>query len=221
MANGRQSAVELAQQMLAKAEEVEDPWLISYADLVTNLLAFMVVLVSLAGISFEGMDAIEGMFDSKQAAQPNLQTLSTEIQELAQQEGLQDQIAAAVDREGLAIQLSDQILFPSGVASLSPSGKALVDKVARLIEGLPDKYRIRVEGHTDDVPISTPRFRSNWELSASRAIEVRDTLASQSVSQNRLSISAYADTRPIPSEPGLSVDEIRRRNRRVVIRVYY
>jgi len=219
--NGSKSAVEAAQDLLSQATEVEDPWLLSYADLVTNLLAFMVLLVSLAGISFESIEKIEGVFDRSKAAQPNLQKLSNEIQALAAEEGLEGKVTADVDNEGLAIKLADQILFPSGVAELSREGQGLVGKVARIIESMPPRYRFRVEGHTDDVPISTSRFRSNWDLSAARALEVRDALAGAGVEDARLSISAYADTRPVEGENGASLEERRRRNRRVVIRVYY
>lgn len=221
MARGTKSAVEQAQDLLSQATEAEDPWLLSYADLVTNLLAFMVLLVSLAGISFDSMEAIEGVFDRAAATQPNLQKLSKDIQALATDEGLEGAVSADVDNEGLAIKLADQILFASGVSELSEDGFSLVGKVARIIESMPPRYRFRVEGHTDDVPISTARFRSNWDLSAARALEVRNTLARAGVPDARLSISAYADTRPAQGAPEVSLEAQRRRNRRVVIRVYY
>ncbi|MCA9553144.1 MAG: flagellar motor protein MotB [Myxococcales bacterium] len=221
MRNGKKSAVELAQDLLSQAQEVEDPWLLSYADLVTNLLAFMVLLVSMAGISFESIEAFENAFDHAKRAQPTLRSMATEIEALASREGLQGKVTADVDQEGLAIKLEDQILFPSGVATLSPDGQGLVSKVARLIQTMPDKYRFRVEGHTDDVAINTARYRSNWALSADRALEVRQALAAGGVGDDRLSISAYADTRPAEVPEGTSVEERRARSRRVVIRVYY
>lgn len=219
--NGTKSGVEVAQDLLREAQEAEDPWLLSYADLVTNLLAFMVLLVSMAGISFESMEAIEGVFDRSKASQPNLQKLSKEIATLASEEGLEGKVTADVDNEGLAIKLADQILFPSGVAELSGAGQSLVAKVARIIESMPPRYRFRVEGHTDDVPIATARFRSNWDLSAARALEVRRALAAAGVEDERLSISAYADTRPTEAPQDEDIEARRRRNRRVVIRVYY
>ncbi len=212
--------MEAAQDLLAKAEDQEDPWLISYADLVTNLLAFMVLLVSMAGISFESIEAIPGVFTSDKHPPP-LKTLSAEIMKLAEEEGLQGKVATDVDQEGLAIQLEDRILFPSGVSSLSSDGGGLVDKLARLFQKMEERYRVRVEGHTDDVPISTAKFRDNWDLSAARALEVRRRLAEAGVAEERLSIVAYADQRPAKVPEGLSIDEVRARNRRVVIRVFY
>lgn len=225
----RTSAIEVAQELLAKAEDADDPWLISYADLVTNLLAFMVLLVSMAGISFESVEEIPRVF-SADRARPPLETLEGDIAALAAAEGLTGRVAAEVDREGLAIRLEDEILFPSGVAALTPEGQALVEKVAGLLGKVPDRYRVIVEGHTDDVPISTPRFASNWALSAARAIEVRDTLSKGGIADRRLSIAAYADTRPPRELEGApaggpsaaaSLEARRRRARRVVIRVAY
>ena len=216
----RTSGVEAARDLLDKAEDFEDPWLISYADLVTNLLAMMVLLVSMAGISFESIEAIPNAFSSKKEAPP-LQTLSAEIMKLAEEEGLQGKVATDVDQEGLAIQLEDRILFPSGVAALSADGGPLVDKIARLLSKMEERFRVRVEGHTDDVPISTAKFRDNWDLSAARALEVRTRLAQAGVEDRRLSVIAYADTRPAKSKPGATLAEIRAHNRRVVIRVFY
>jgi chemotaxis protein MotB len=216
------SAIELAEELLAKAESDEDPWLISYADLVTNLLAFMVVLVSMAGFSFRTAEAIEGIFEQiEDRKAPPLVELGKEIKQLADAEGLSGKVEAAIDKEGLAIQLQDQILFPSGVATLTPEGRSLVRKLGKLLGALPPKYKVDVEGHTDDVPISTPRFSSNWDLSAARALEVRKDLETDGVADDRLSITAYADTRPAPSPDGATREDRRKRNRRVVIRVYY
>jgi chemotaxis protein MotB len=214
------SSVEEAQDVLNRVREFEDPWLLSFADMIINLLAFFVVLVSMATISFETIDQLPAAFNSAKQRQPNLRTLSTEVAALVESQGLTGQVVARIDDEGLAIQIQDRIVFESGVAALSPDGRALVDKIAKLIDDLPATYQVLVEGHTDDVPIATAQFPSNWELSAARALEVRRTLAKAGVDDKRLSIKAFADTRPLDPEDGDALDEQRRKNRRVVIRVY-
>lgn len=214
------SGVEVAQEILHKRQEFDDPWLLSYADLVTNLLAFFVLLVSMATISFETIDALPGAFDSAQRKQPNLQTLSADMAEMIESEGLTGRVVAELDEQGLAIQLQDEIAFPSGVAKLSDDGTRLVDKIARLLDRLPPRYRVVVEGHTDDVPIRTAHFPSNWALASARALEVRRELAAEGIADDRLSISAYADTRPRDAPKGATLEARRRQNRRVVIRVY-
>jgi chemotaxis protein MotB len=214
------SGVEHASDILARQKELEDPWLLSYADLVTNLLAFMVLIVSMASISFETIDALPAAFSSSSPSRPSLRTISADVQKLAEEEGLKGRVSVAVDNEGLAIQLEDNILFPSGVSALSIEGTGLVKKIAALLGKIPDRHVV-VEGHTDDVPISTPRFASNWELSAARALEVRKTLSDAGVADQRLSIVAYAETRPsVRAEDEPNVEQRRKKNRRVVIRVY-
>lgn len=212
--------MEDAAEILARAKDLEDPWLLSFADLVVNLLAFFVLLVSMATISFDTLDQLPAAFDSKKADVNNLKTLSNDLHLLVESEGLTGRVLARMDDEGLAIQIQDRIVFESGVAALSSEGRGLVGKIARLLEKLPERYRVLVEGHTDDVPISTAQFPSNWELSAARALEVRRALEKSGFPDRKLAIKALADTQPLPPETGSSVDEERRRNRRVVIRVY-
>lgn len=216
----RTSAVEVAQALLSKTEDSEDPWLISYADLVTNLLAFMVLLVSMAGISLQSVEGLPSMFSSKRG-QPPLQALANDMMNLTARQGVQSETGVEITPDGLALRLADSILFPSGVSELTEHGSGLVKKVSKLLQNLPDRFRVRVEGHTDEQPIATQRFASNWELSAARAIEVREALGSSGFPEARLAIAAYADTRPPLISEDLALDERRARARRVVIRVHY
>lgn len=212
------SGVEEARDILERSRDVEDPWLLSFADMIINLLAFFVVLVSMATISFETIDALPGAFSSSKQAQPNLKTLSAELQQLFEKEGVEGKVVTRFDDEGLAIQIQDRIVFPSGGSGLTSEGLGLVEKIARLIR---DKdYQVLVEGHTDDVPIATAQFPSNWELSAARALEVRRHLAKSGIADQRLSIKAFAETRPLPKVEDETLEDQRRKNRRVVIRVY-
>ena len=216
--SNRQSAVEVAQELLAQASDGDDPWLLSYADLVTNLLAFMVVLVSIAGISVHSVEDLPQVFSNKKG-KPPLASLEADVQALVDREDLDESVAAEVDREGLVIRLADQILFPSGVAELSHEGQALVTKVAGILKEVPPKYRVMVEGHTDDVPMASAKYPSNWELSSARALEVRRGLVEGGVSPSRLAISAFADTQPPKDMEAAELEERRRKARRVVIRV--
>jgi len=216
----RRSSVEDAAELLARTKDLEDPWILSFADLVVNLLAFFVLLVSMATISFQTLDELPAAFDSKVSSKANLKTLSNDLHDLVETEGLTGRVLARMDDEGLAIQIQDRIVFESGVAALSPEGHALVAKIARLLGKLPSRYRVLVEGHTDDVPISTAQFPSNWELSAARALEVRRAIERGGFGDRRLAVKALADTEPLPKEGTSTIEEERRKNRRVVIRVY-
>jgi chemotaxis protein MotB len=89
--------------------------------------------------------------------------------------------------------------------------------------GLSNNYRYAVEGHTDSVPIGKDSpYKSNWELSSARSLEVRERLESLGVPRTKIRVEAYADTKPLPPEElkGLSPEEILARHRRVVVRLY-
>jgi chemotaxis protein MotB len=108
------------------------------------------------------------------------------------------------------LEISDSILFTPASAALSATGLALLDQLAAILRTLP--YELSVEGHTDNVPIHTPRYPSNWELSAARAAMVTRKLIDQGIAADRVRAIGYGDTRP--RSDNLS-PEGRARNRRV------
>lgn len=111
--------------------------------------------------------------------------------------GLGKDVDISVIKGRINLRVRDNILFSTGDANLSGKGKQLIDRLAqRLKKG---DYAISVEGHTDNRPIHTALYPSNWELSAARAAAVLRELISQGVSADRLSAVGYADTRPIAS----------------------
>ncbi len=113
----------------------------------------------------------------------------------------------------LQVRALDRILFASGSAELKPEGKAVLKKLATQILKLPDQ-RVRVEGHTDNVPISTARFPSNWELSASRAAQVVRAFEEAGLDSTRLEAIGFGPNRPIEDN---ATAEGRSRNRRIEI----
>ena len=121
------------------------------------------------------------------------------------------------------LQIGSAAFFSSGSAALSNAGKAILSDVAGTLESREfAAYHITIEGHTDDTPISTPQFQSNWELSAARAAAVVRFLLDLGVPAGKLTASGYADTVPIApnrNATGTVVPENQARNRRVVIRL--
>ncbi|MBU0570961.1 MAG: OmpA family protein [Candidatus Omnitrophica bacterium] len=116
--------------------------------------------------------------------------------------------------EGLAIVLSDNILFDSGKAKLKKEAFPVLDNVAAIIKGeVPDK-NIGVGGHTDNVPIQYSNWKSNWELSAARATNVLYYLEEKGVSPRRLSATGYGEYRPVTLN---KTSQERAGNRRVEI----
>ena len=124
------------------------------------------------------------------------------------------QVSLRMGDEGLAIVLSDNILFDSGKAEIKRRAYSVLDKVAKIIKRkVPDK-NIGIGGHTDNVPITHSSWDSNWELSTARATNVLHYLAKKGVSTDRLSATGYGDTRPVASN---ATEADRARNRRVEI----
>lgn len=122
-------------------------------------------------------------------------------------------LSVAIDRGRLVIQLPQDILFESGSATLGADGRGTLNEVATVLAGIDDRV-FQVEGHTDNVPIATARFPSNWELSTARALSVVRLLVDQGVSPEALSGAGYGEFRPVASN---DTPESRRRNRRIEI----
>jgi chemotaxis protein MotB len=112
----------------------------------------------------------------------------------------------------IEVEIRADILFPSGVAQLSPNAASVIDQLAGVLAPLPNA--IRVEGHTDNVPIRTAVFYSNWELSAARAGSVVRMLAAQGVGPGRLAVVGLGEEHPIQTN---DTAQGRNANRRVVV----
>jgi len=119
-------------------------------------------------------------------------------------------VEVIVNARSISFRISNELLFPSGQADLRPAGQDVLRRLAEIINRT--HYRVSVEGHSDNVPIQTARFPSNWELSTGRATSVLRQLERYGVASKRLSATGYADTHPIASN-GSAVG--RSANRRV------
>ncbi|HYV49968.1 MAG TPA: OmpA family protein [Myxococcaceae bacterium] len=193
----------------------DELWLISYADLLTLLIGFFVLLVAVSPVKLSRFERLAASINGqKQAPLVNLQE---KVDELIKKSKLEDRVMTREDAEGLGIELKDALLFDSGSAIIRPEGRAAIADVAKLVRELPGDRPVIIEGYTDEVPIATPQFRSNWELSSQRAINVLDALESAGVAHSRMSVRGHADTKPMATQG--SVDQQRAANRRVVIRV--
>jgi chemotaxis protein MotB len=129
--------------------------------------------------------------------------------------GLKGTVSTSVDQRGLAIQIkTDGVLFGSGQATLTPTGVRIITPIAAALRSIPNP--IRVEGHTDDVPIATSQFPSNWALSAVRGAAVVQDMQADGISESRLQAAGFGDSVPIASNDTAAG---RARNRRVAILV--
>lgn len=116
-------------------------------------------------------------------------------------------------RGRMVVELSENILFDSGKSELKKEGTAALQEVAGVLASIPDR-EFQIAGHTDNVPIKSAKFPSNWELSTARAVTVARSLAAQGVPANRLSAAGYAESQPVASN---DTPEGRAQNRRIEI----
>ena len=117
----------------------------------------------------------------------------------ARAHGFANEVQTMIDRRGLVVRvLTDRVLFDSGQADLKGAGLPLLDEVANLLN-VDRRHPIIVEGHTDDIPIDSTQFPTNWELSTARATTVVRYLIGRGVDRQRLGAAGYADLHPVAS----------------------
>ncbi|MBI3601108.1 MAG: flagellar motor protein MotB [Nitrospinae bacterium] len=139
--------------------------------------------------------------------------LKSAITEDPSLKNIEQDVVFDIDQRGLIIQLRARDLFASGSAEINPAALQFMDKTASFLSTT--NYLIRIEGHTDSIPISTPRYRSNWELSADRANRIVKYLVTRyNLFPERLSASGYGEFKPIRSN---DTEEGREQNRRIEI----
>ncbi|MEJ2101339.1 MAG: flagellar motor protein MotB [Desulfobacterales bacterium] len=220
-------------------------WLTTFNDLVTLLMVFFVLMFTMSTIDTKKMGSFQYALQSGlgilklgnkspvsvKKSQPidDMSHVMTQAEgERIMEKGIADRkLAKAVrtlseDEFGIQVIHSDdetrlvfedQILFDFGKDAINPEGFPLLNKIAQALIDVP--YRLRVEGHTDNVPIRTKRFPSNWELSAARAVNVvKYFIRVSKLDPQRLSAVGYGDSRPVvPNDTPFN----RAKNRRVEI----
>jgi len=211
--------------MLYREEEVRlpeveerQPWIYTYGDLLTLLLCFFILFSAnsnknkeqiKSGISYGlrgGPPASPFFFEGAQNIIPQ------ENAGAGKTNAIGNLIVGAdvmVDDRGIMVSLNEQVAFPSGSSVLSAQAKAILQEFARLIRSLPNS--VVIEGHTDDIPIATAQFPSNWFLSSARASSVAQELESLGVNPKRMEVVGYAATRPRVANLDNKSREINRR----------
>ncbi len=200
-------------------------WMTSYSDVVTSLLAFFVLIVAISTVDQRKVEYIQEAFKEeilKEEFEKPFSTLEERIRAIIKERQLENDVFVEADPIGIEITFSSSILYKSGSANLMDGIKPFLKDVSRLIVNL--KYTnilIEVEGHTDDLPIRTVQYPSNWELSASRATHVVRFFLRNGIKKQALKASGYADSRPkVPNiVNGRANNENRSINRRMKLSI--
>ncbi len=163
------------------------------------------------------MAALRDQQQQREAALSNQQQLKgvqQDLQSVASAAGDGSDLGFQLEQRGLVVSIvTEGVLFDQGSATLKPQGMAILDQIATELSKLPNQ--LAIEGHTDDQPISTGQFPSNWELSTARATNVLQYLLTKHIDPSRMSASGYGDERPL----GPDTPAGRAMNRRVDIAV--
>lgn len=222
-------------------------WLLTYADLITLLAVFFIVMYAISTVNMQKMEAIAESLSvvlkgqsmsilespgpsivpgsSGQVRSEGANSQQGELDEVRQQiadfikaqekaeRGFSSNIVILEQERGLVISLKDTLLFPKGSAVLTPQAREIIYEVGKSLKEVPNF--IRIEGHTDNLPIHTAQFPSNWELSVLRATNVTQMLIrGNDIPPERISATGYSEYRPlVPNNSELN----RSMNRRVDI----
>lgn len=219
-------------------EHVDEAWLLPYSDMLTLLLALFIVMFAMgqtdtaklkemsqqfniifaggSGVMEKDGNSVIPMEASPGQAEDNKMTeVKKTLDEEIKKEGFSDKVKVELNNDGLEISIQDAVLFNTGEADVINKLSPLLLEISKMIRGLDNE--IKIVGHTDNVPIKNEKFRSNWDLSAMRAINVMNFMVnSGKISEDRVSIQAYGEHMPKFQN---TTEEGRAKNRRVEINV--
>ncbi|MBY0369289.1 flagellar motor protein MotB [bacterium] len=206
------------------AEDGESIWLLSYADLMSLMFGFFVILTSFSTPDTTKLEKLKKetakSFDVKY--EDPYQDLRARLENILVDYKLDKEVELTNGPEGIAIVSRGTLFFDVGKAELQKTAEKLLAQMGSVLAREGKGFRISVEGHTDDTPISTGYFASNWELSSTRASTVVRLFEHQGIAHQNLRPIGLADTEPLQPNrdlAGIAVPSHQAQNRRIVIRI--
>ncbi|AEG15388.1 OmpA/MotB domain protein [Desulfofundulus kuznetsovii DSM 6115] len=226
-------------------------WLITYADMITLLLIFFIVMYSLSQVDIKkfrmlaeslskamggggvilenlGPSVVPGISGTETEAQTRedvadqaeMENIRRELLRAIQRQGLGARVSATIEERGIVLSFQEEVLFKLGSAELTPRAREIIAAVAPVLLKTPNY--IRIEGHTDNLPINTERFPSNWELSTARATAVvKELIRTANFPPQRLSAVGYGEYRPRVPNDSEAHRQLNRRVDMVILRSKY
>ncbi|HEX9243745.1 MAG TPA: OmpA family protein [Anaeromyxobacter sp.] len=198
-------------------EDISAFWLITYSDMVTLLLSFFLLMYSFSVLSEENkqelVDELRTVSENRIKVEKPREDLEAAAREIASKFEKDQAVVENTETE-VTVGLSSDVTFASGEATMSEAGRDALGKAGAILAKLPNA--IRIEGHTDSVPMRGGRYPSNWHLSAARAQSVVRLLIDAGVDARRMQVIGFSDTRPRADNdtaPGRS------KNRRIEIKI--
>lgn len=228
------------QNEASKEEEINESWLLPYADLLTLLLALFIVLFAMSSVDAEKFQSLSDVFSEiftggtgfidenvvreegpyempfipSIEQQDNLREIQEKINQYITDKGLTDQLNTSLTSEGLLVTINDNVLFDSGSAEVREKDIDIAREISELLVIDPPS-NIIISGHTDNVPIHNSEFSSNWELSAMRAVNfMKIILENPNLNPSMFSAKGHGEYSPIASN---DTEEGKAKNRRVEV----
>ncbi|NBO39177.1 hypothetical protein EBU99_11405 [bacterium] len=207
----------ISTQRRSKKKPRESLWLISYADLTTNLMALFILMLSMSQVSAQKFDAVSHVVTRQRT--DSLDELKKQIDDEIQKRGLRSSVTTELGMSGLMVEFLGGVLFEQGSDKLSDFSSKEALPILQILQKTDPKYMLSFEGHTDDVGNDDV----NWALSSARGVALLNKMRELSVAQERMSIAGFGSTHPkvtYKGKTGIELEKARAANRRVVIRVY-
>jgi chemotaxis protein MotB len=207
-----------------KHEDSEGVWLISYSDLMTLLMGFFALLLSMANLDANKLEEVQieaSKVFGGEYKRP-FQELVSSLKQVIENSKLKDHIQISSNASGVAVTIKGTLLFDSGSVELRPDTHEIFDQLIPIIKKQASDYFILIEGHTDNVPISHKFIRSNWELSGLRASTIARKFQDYEFKSEMLMIIGWGENKPLlpnKDDQGNSILENQSANRRVIIKI--
>lgn len=208
--------------------EDDESWQVSYLDIITIILGFLIILLSASQLAKTDFTSLSTLFgnnsDRTEFITTPVEEIQEELEDLLQTQIEEGRLEIIRDLNDIRIRFRSDDFYPSGSANIQGAGLDLLNHVLRAFQQTTyNDFSIDVEGHTDNVPISSDQYPSNWELSTARASNVVKYFNQMGIDQERLKASGFADSRPLIQFDsfGNPFAASKEKNRRVVLRLYY
>ena len=206
-------------------DEGGEGWLVSYADMMTLLVGFFVILLSFSAVDEEKFEMVKKAATQEFGGTYHIpygeltEHLKAELVKLK----MGNQVAVKAMANGVEISFTGAVFFETGAADVKPEGITLLEGLIPIMQHEASDFDVVIEGHTDDVPISSKlKFGSNWELSSVRACRVLDVFQAKGFKKEQLTAVGYGEARaivPNRDSVGNAIPQNQSQNRRVVIKL--
>ena len=211
-----------------QSPEVDTSWLETYGDMVTLLLCFFIMLASISKIDTVLFEKVQSGMTKEIGKQPPQRPIETMKQELTQAaaavQGSDEAVDVGTDDRGVVLNLDAGAMFAAGSAEIKPAMMPLLKElVGTLSQPRFENYRLEIQGHTDNTPVKTTQFPSNFDLAAARALSTMRAFVGLGLPESKMIVSAHGQFSPrVPNtlEDGTPLPANQSLNRRVAVHVY-